>query len=255
MPPVLELLWEMMCFLADEETSFATSWGDFAIASGRKGAIVQTIRKHILEILKERGGASVSELADELGMAPVSVRHHLDILQGQGLVTIPAVRRRRSVGRPQQIYTLTDAAVEQFPNNLRALTNEVLEEVKAVVPPAELKSIFERIAQRTAADAPPPRAGQTAGERMTEIVAFLSAKGYLPRWETTEDGAYLLHISNCPYAGVSEEHPELCHMDATLSHLLVGSTPHRLCRMAAGDQRCTYRFEKVALTNGDQKRE
>ncbi len=209
---------------------------------------MQTIRKRILEILKERGGASVSELAEELGMAPVSVRHHLDILQGQGLVTIPRVRRRRTVGRPQQVYTLTEAAADQFPNNFRSLTNVVLDEIKEVVSPEELKEIFQRIAQRTAEEAPPPKEGQTLEERLTEVVEFLSKKGYLPRWERNEQGDYLLHIFNCPYAGVSEEHPELCQMDATLAQILLGTTPERLCRMAAGDLRCTYRI--AARANG-----
>jgi predicted ArsR family transcriptional regulator len=209
---------------------------------------VQTIRKRILEILKERGGASVSELAEELGMAPVSVRHHLDILQGQGLVTIPRVRRRRTVGRPQQVYTLTEAAIDQFPNNFRALTSVVLDEIKEVVSPDEFKEIFQRIAQRTAEEAPPPKEGQTLEERLTEVVEFLSKKGYLPRWERSEEGDYLLHIFNCPYAGVSEAHPELCQMDATLAQLLLGITPERLCHMAAGDLRCTYRI--AVRTNG-----
>ena len=55
---------------------------------------MQTVRKRILELLKEWGEASVSELAEALGIAPVSVRHHLDILQGQGLITVARVRRR-----------------------------------------------------------------------------------------------------------------------------------------------------------------
>ena len=212
---------------------------------------MQTIRKHILEILKERGGASVSELADDLGMAPVSVRHHLDILQGQGMVIIPRVRRRRTVGRPQQIYTLTDAAVEQFPNNFRLLTSEVLNEVKAMVSAKELLEIFERIALRTAQDAPAPKPGQTSEERLTEIVDFLSGRGYLPRWEKDEEGGYLLHISNCPYAGVSVDHPEICHMDITLTQTLMGSKPERRCRIAGGDLRCTYHFESVKPANGN----
>ncbi len=62
--------------------------------------IVHAVRKHILEILKETGGATVAELADRLEMAPVSVRHHLDILQGDGLICIGRVERTGSVGRP-----------------------------------------------------------------------------------------------------------------------------------------------------------
>jgi predicted ArsR family transcriptional regulator len=138
---------------------------------------------------------------------------------------------------------LTETAVDQFPNNLRALANDVLEQVKEIMPPTEVKAMFRRIASHTAEEAPVLKEHQSLEERLTEVVAFLSQKGYLPRWEQDADGRYLLHISNCPYAGVSDEHPELCQMDATLAEILLGHTPQRLSRMADGDLRCTYRIQ------------
>ncbi len=213
---------------------------------------MQSVRKHILEILKERGGASVAELAEELGMAPVSVRHHLDILQGQGLIAVSHMRRRRSVGRPQQIYTLTEAALDHFPNNFRELTNEILEGVKEVTTPEQLREVFRRIALRTAEEAPPPREGQSFEERLSEIAAFLERKGYLPRWERDSEGRYLFHIINCPYAGVSERHPELCQMDEMLAQTLLGSAPKRLSRLADGDLRCTYLIEPPTTSDNER---
>ena len=68
---------------------------------------MHAVRKHILEILKERNGATVAELADCLEMAPVSVRHHLDILQGDNLICVERLERKGNVGRPQQVYALT----------------------------------------------------------------------------------------------------------------------------------------------------
>ena len=73
---------------------------------------MHAVRKHILDILKEREGATVAELADALEMAAVSVRHHLDILQGDNLIKVARVERKGSVGRPQQIYVLTEEAAE-----------------------------------------------------------------------------------------------------------------------------------------------
>ncbi len=213
---------------------------------------MQTIRKRILEILKERGEASVAELAEELGIAPVSVRHHLDILQGQGVITVPRVRRRGTVGRPQQVYTLTQAAIDYFPNNFRSLTGEMLDEVKEAVSPAQLQKMFYRIALRMAEEMPPPRKDQSIEERLTQAVRFLKERGYLPRWERDEDGNYLIHVFNCPYAGMPERHPELCQMDAALTQFLVGGKPHRLSRLADGDQRCTYRIE---FENGEEQKE
>ena len=76
---------------------------------------MHAVRKHILELLKERDGATVAELAESLKMAPVSVRHHLDILQGDNLISVDRLERKGNVGRPQQIYALTHCCQRTFP--------------------------------------------------------------------------------------------------------------------------------------------
>ncbi len=55
---------------------------------------MQATRQRILEILKERHTATVEELAKELELTPVTIRHHLDILRSEGLVQAPQVKRR-----------------------------------------------------------------------------------------------------------------------------------------------------------------
>ena len=54
---------------------------------------MHSVRQSILEILKESGTATVADLAERLEMAPVSVRHHLDILQGDNLIRVGRVER------------------------------------------------------------------------------------------------------------------------------------------------------------------
>ena len=50
---------------------------------------MQSTRERILNILKERGQATVDDLSQELGLTAVTVRHHLDILRGEGLIASP----------------------------------------------------------------------------------------------------------------------------------------------------------------------
>ena len=107
---------------------------------------MHTVRKHILQILKETEGATVAELADQLGMAPVSVRHHLDILQGDNLICIDRVVRKGSVGRPQQLYVLTDEASGYFPNNFAALAGNLARQLKQVLPPDQVQCAFRAMA-------------------------------------------------------------------------------------------------------------
>jgi predicted ArsR family transcriptional regulator len=71
---------------------------------------MQSTRQEILAILKEERQATVEDLAERLELTPMTIRHHLNVLQAQNLVVASKVRRSKKVGRPRLVYTLTDAA-------------------------------------------------------------------------------------------------------------------------------------------------
>jgi len=205
---------------------------------------LHAVRKHILELLKERNGATVAELAESLNMAPVSVRHHLDILQGDNLISVERLERKGNVGRPQQVYALTQVANEHFPDNFAALAAGLVRQLKRVLPPDEVEAAFKSLAQDFAATMQPTVAGLPVEERLEAVAHFLNERGYLARWEmngVSSDGGYLLHKCNCPYAGVSDEHNELCLMDQALINELMGESCQRVQSMAADARCCTYR--------------
>ena len=96
---------------------------------------MQATRQRILEILKDRNTATVEELAHDLGLTPVTIRHHLDILRSEGLVQAPQVKRRDTPGRPQHVYGLTEAADAYFPKNYAGFTDMMLHEMRDQVEP------------------------------------------------------------------------------------------------------------------------
>jgi predicted ArsR family transcriptional regulator len=200
---------------------------------------VQTVRRRITEILKENSSATVAQLAELLGMAQVSVRHHLDILVGEDLVELIGVRRHNGAGRPSQVYALTPNAAKLFPQRHEALANSILAELKASLPGAEVRGILQRVAIRNAQEAPLPEADQPLEERLERVAEFLSERGYNARWET-ENGHYALHACNCPYAGVADHHPELCTMDGAMIQELLPGSVRAHTRIANGAPRCSY---------------
>jgi predicted ArsR family transcriptional regulator len=226
---------------------------------------VQAVRQSILEILKEKGDATVSELADALEMAPVSVRYHLDVLQGDNLIEVNRVRRKGSVGRPQQVYALTKESAEHFPNNFASLTTSLLRQLKENLPPDGVQASLRAVAREIAGEFPQKSWDSLSQEeRLEHIVDFLTERGYLARLEketgqTAGNGrhpsrrvdSYLLRTYNCPYAGVSGEHRELCAMDQVLINELVGQSCHRVSSMAEHDHCCTFRIE-VKLDESDK---
>ena len=209
---------------------------------------MQPTRLRILEILKEQGDLTVAEMARQLGMAPVSVRHHLDVLQGEQLICSPRVRRRGTVGRPRQVYALTEAANAYFPRNHDVLAGRLLEEMKGVLPASELQTLFERLADSMAAEARPLQPDATLKQRVERAVEFLNEKGYLARYELV-DGQYMLYTLNCPYQGIAEQHRELCGMDKRLLDRLIGGAPVVVARMSEGACSCAYRVDGATIAD------
>ncbi len=200
---------------------------------------MQAVRKHIIDILKASGGATVAELADQLQMAQVSVRHHLDILIGEDLVEAASVRRRDGAGRPSQFYTLTPAATSLFPQRHMILASDVLTEMRALLPEDDFQRLMRRLAEKTSRRAPTAAAGQSIEERLDEVTQFLTAEGYVARWERNVDG-YVVQVCNCPHAGVADHHPELCGMDQDMLRILLPGAVRLESRVLDGSAQCTY---------------
>lgn len=190
--------------------------------------------------MKEQGDVTVAELARKLDMAPVSVRHHLDVLQGEDLISAPRVRRRGTVGRPMQVYALTEAANAHFPRNHQSLAMRMLDELKLLLPADQLQNMLDRMADSEARQAPPAPDDASLEQRVRLTVDFLNQRGYLARYERQGD-AFLLYTLNCPYSGVAEQHRELCAMDLRLIGAVLGTPPAPVNRLAEGDCRCAYR--------------
>lgn len=203
---------------------------------------MQETRQYILNILKERGEATVDDIVDDLrkrrgAITAVTVRHHLSRLQEDNLITTPQLRHRNSPGRPQHIYTLTEEAKDYFPNNYQRLASHLFEQMITQLPPRQVNVILEGVADQMAADAnigdlPLP-------ERLNQAVEYLNQHGYNARWEKHPDG-YLIQTINCPYHHISTTSSMLCEMDMRLLASILGVVPRLLSRMSRGDNACAY---------------
>ncbi|MES4787355.1 MAG: ArsR family transcriptional regulator, partial [Nitrospiraceae bacterium] len=71
-------------------------------------------RLEILRIINEHPNCTVNDIAEALGLAPISVRYHLNLLERDNLIGIKKVRG--AVGRPFNTYCITNAGREQLPH-------------------------------------------------------------------------------------------------------------------------------------------
>jgi DeoR family suf operon transcriptional repressor len=209
---------------------------------------MQQTRRYILEILRDRGEATVDELVNELkariqhNITAVTVRHHLDILRSDNLVTAPSVRRSGAPGRPQYVYSLTDKALDTFPNNYQQVMGALVEQLKETLGAPQVNVIFEGVADRMLSEVQKTNPSLhliPIADRLDHAVQYLNGNGYEAQWEQA-DGGFILRTRNCPYQKVSHEHGELCSMDMRLIAGLLGVVPRNLGRIAQDEDTCTY---------------
>lgn len=201
---------------------------------------MENSRQLILRRLKERGPATIAELADHLGVAPMTVRHHLNGLLADGLIESQPVRR--SVGRPALVFRLTEAGEELFPRKYLRLTDRLLDNLKATVPPEVIEAIFTHMAQDMATDYRERLANLPIEGRMAALVELLGEEGFMARWERAERG-YRLTEYNCPYFHIGQRHPEVCHFDQSLISTVLEATVEKDSCLLNGDPCCTFTIQ------------
>ncbi len=195
-------------------------------------------RETILKTILKRQRVTINELAEVVGINPISVRHHIIKLEADGMVS--SDDERHGVGRPRRVYFLTDTGMEEFPTRYLALTTRLLEKVKATLPEDTVDELFVELGREMAEEA----AGDVAvnlpmEERLLVLKEYLQNEGFSVDWERREDGYYIKELS-CPYYQVGQKHPEVCSVDRTMISNFLSVPATRVNCILDGDSFCTY---------------
>ncbi|MCB9418418.1 MAG: ArsR family transcriptional regulator [Ardenticatenaceae bacterium] len=206
----------------------------------------QSTRDTILHALKSSNQATVEELAETAEVSPVTVRHHLNALQAEGLIEVDSVRRK--VGRPYYVYSLSESGHELFPHKYVRLTNRLLDELKARLPAEQLQQIFQGVVQNILQDHKGSFESMAFEERLSYLVSMLSEEGFLVKWEK-KNGRYTLTEYGCPYYSIGQEHTEICGMDKSLMVTILQTPVEQHTCMLQGDECCQFTFSpKTAVS-------
>jgi DeoR family suf operon transcriptional repressor len=179
----------------------------------------------------------VKELADAVGISPISVRHHLSSLQAEGLVAVEEARH--GVGRPYHLYSLTDKGLERFPRRYYRLTNHILKELKGALPQEKLNEIFAGVATSMSDARIHEFEGLNLQERIKNLGALLSEEGFDVEIENRGD-ELLIHELCCPYFRIGKSHPEVCVIDQTFIANALEVPVERVTCILRGDTFCTF---------------
>jgi predicted ArsR family transcriptional regulator len=198
---------------------------------------MKSTRERILQILLRQPGSTINDLADAVGINPISVRHHITNLQMEGLVI--ADEERHGVGRPRLVYKLSEDGIEHFPTRYLRLTTRLLSQLKEKLPQPMVGELFSNVANDLASKHSAQLKGMTIEQRLNTMKEVLGEEGFVVEWEK-KDKEYLIHEITCPYLQVGQKHPEICTVDQTLISAMLAVPASKVRCILSGDAHCTY---------------
>ncbi|HUS84188.1 MAG TPA: ArsR family transcriptional regulator [Anaerolineales bacterium] len=194
-------------------------------------------RETILQTLRARSNCTVKELAEAAGISPVSVRHHLGKLQVDGMLHIEEVKH--GVGRPRQLFSLTNEAHELFPTRYLRLTNRLLDQMKESLPLIYYEGVLSNIADSMAEDYAIQLEGLPLTQRLPRLIELLNLEGFTAESERRGD-VVVIRAFSCPYLAIGQKHPEVCMIDKTFIANALSLPVEQVQSMLDGDAHCAY---------------
>lgn len=208
--------------------------------------LMNKTRDKIMQILLQQPRCTINDLADAVGINPISVRHHISKLEALGQVT--SAEEKHGVGRPRRVYFLTNTGMEEFPQRYLTLSIRLLEQLKGALPEKTVVKLFQEIAADMVDDhtAQIDISRLDIKERLDLISTLLENEGFTIEVEETEAG-FQIKETSCPYMHVGEEHPEICLVDQTIIEKVLAIPIHKTHCVLNGDHYCAYQAPDVTV--------
>jgi predicted ArsR family transcriptional regulator len=195
--------------------------------------------------LQARGGATVAELVDVLGIGQASVRRHLDHLRVEGLADVRL--ERHGVGRPAFVFYPTEAGDERTPAGYSRLLSRLYAGLcsldKARVRGRDgaelLRTAFGAAAEQIAQEHRNEVAADSLEGRVAQTSHALQSEGIVDNWAKREDGYHLTN-SACPYRQAAVASRGACELDRRAIELLVAAPVRQTGRIVDGHSACEY---------------
>lgn len=195
-------------------------------------------RDQILHMLKVKGSLSVSDMAVELGITEMAVRRHLNTLERDNLIKSTLVRQ--AMGRPTNVYSLSQEADELFPRNYSHLTLDFLQDLKEMDGLGKVEMLFRRRENRLE-EAYGAQIQGSLEERVAKLAELQNEKGYMVEWEKEAEGeGYRIQEFNCPISQVAREFNQACSCELSLFRRVLKADVEQTSCMAKGGEKCVF---------------
>ncbi|WP_077214704.1 helix-turn-helix transcriptional regulator [Bacillus dakarensis] len=198
-----------------------------------------TTKDKILDLLKKEVSLAVNDLTQRLNITHMAVRKHLDSLQKDHLVQ--ASELKQAMGRPLQIYSLTEKAEKSFPKNYEGITLEFLYDIKDLYGDDAVEKLFNKREERLTKEYSQRIAHKTNVEKINELVTIQNEKGYMADVSLIDEDVYELVEHNCPILAVANTFKTACQCETQmLQNVLHTDNVRRVSCKTDGDNHCKF---------------
>lgn len=188
--------------------------------TGLNGQDSSTPAGQILEFLLRKGPASIKELEQAAGVTATAVRQQLASLTAEGLVAMS--KERQGVGRPRNLYQLTERSHSLFACYCDELALDLIQELLETEGSDKLRYLLTRVGNKLAGQYGRQIQGEAMGDRVRELSILLNRRGIRVDLEHGDD-VIILHEYNCPYHDLASVHRDVCEMERSAFSQALGA--------------------------------
>ncbi|MCI0456568.1 MAG: transcriptional regulator [Gemmataceae bacterium] len=205
-------------------------------------------------LLKTRGPQTAADLGKATGVTAEAARQQLVRLAADGLVV--ATAEPHGVGRPAQVWRLTEAGNARFPDGHAALTAQLIGAIRTQLGEDALDRLIEsRAAESKAAYAAALAGAADLGEKVARLAEARTREGYMAEARTEGEG-YVLVENHCPICVAATTCQGFCRAELDTFREVLGPdvSVERTEHLVQGDRRCAYRIALQCVPQEEPKR-
>ena len=200
----------------------------------------------ILATLKDQGAMTSGSLAKVLDMTSMGARQHLLRLEQKKLVS--HFLQKAVVGRPKQMWQLTEFGHQRFPERHADLTIQLIDSISHVFGEEGLARLIASREQKILEKYQAALKNCVNLSTKSETLALLrSEEGYMASVEKISAYEYLLIEAHGPICAAASQCQNFCHSELTIFQQCFGEkyTVERSEYLLTGDRRCVYKITAI----------
>ncbi|WP_237385992.1 helix-turn-helix transcriptional regulator [Xenorhabdus sp. Sc-CR9] len=200
----------------------------------------QTVSEKLLMLLKTRGALQASDAGKLLGTTGEAARQQFVKLAKEGL--IKGKSEAKGVGRPIQLWYLTEKGHALFPDTHAELTAQLITIIRNQLGETALDLIISVREKEALSNYKKIMEGATElQERVERLVAIRSREGYMAHYDVDEkDGSILFFENHCPICFAAKICQGFCRTELNVFREILQANVERTEFILSGNRRCAY---------------